>query len=251
MKKHSLTETPWPCQSGRKCLSPCPGCPGQEREARQDARVCASGVSGLTAGDLALLRGSATGEDVVPVTPTLLDDISASLKARFADIEERYPGLIAAAPVDRRLGATIICIRALFEHARDGGSFRYLIYERLGFGQDAYVPLCGDGMELSNDLEIDAETPDPLATASPGVKGAVAGAWKNFGQLGNDQRLALVAAVFRAIVEESDPVEAVILSGVDRDGASGKDIPSGPELRALLEPCGLAAIEKAWKARLQ
>jgi hypothetical protein len=37
------------------------------------------------------------------------------------------------------------------EHMKNPGSYRYLIYERLGFKSDAYVPLyfCG-GMDISN-----------------------------------------------------------------------------------------------------
>jgi hypothetical protein len=40
-------------------------------------------------------------------------------------------------------------------HAREGGSFRGLIHERLGFGVDAYAYLheCG-GLEISNEFDI-------------------------------------------------------------------------------------------------
>ena len=39
-------------------------------------------------------------------------------------------------------------------HAKEGGSYRYLIYDRLGFGMEAYVPLCEDGMTISNEFDI-------------------------------------------------------------------------------------------------
>ncbi len=35
-------------------------------------------------------------------------------------------------------------------HYGEGGSFRHLIYQRMGFDQSAYVGLCGQGMNLSN-----------------------------------------------------------------------------------------------------
>ncbi|MEO8350226.1 MAG: hypothetical protein ABI680_00755 [Chthoniobacteraceae bacterium] len=38
----------------------------------------------------------------------------------------------------------------LNEHYGEGGSFRRLIYERMGFDQSAYGVLCGQGMNLSN-----------------------------------------------------------------------------------------------------
>lgn len=40
-------------------------------------------------------------------------------------------------------------------HAKEGGSFRYLIYTRLGFGADAYVPLyTAGGMDISNEFDL-------------------------------------------------------------------------------------------------
>ena len=35
-------------------------------------------------------------------------------------------------------------------HYGEGGSFRHLIYQRMGFDPSAYVGLCGQGMNLSN-----------------------------------------------------------------------------------------------------
>ena len=40
--------------------------------------------------------------------------------------------------------------KAIVDHIRFGGTYRYLIYDRLGFGVDAYVPLCNDGLYISN-----------------------------------------------------------------------------------------------------
>jgi len=43
----------------------------------------------------------------------------------------------------------------IYEHALTGGSFRYLIYDRLGFGPDAYLPLYeAGGMTISNEFDL-------------------------------------------------------------------------------------------------
>jgi hypothetical protein len=37
------------------------------------------------------------------------------------------------------------------QHLREGGSYRHLIYDRMGYGPDAYLPLCeAGGLEISN-----------------------------------------------------------------------------------------------------
>lgn len=44
----------------------------------------------------------------------------------------------------------------LMEHAQNKETFRYLIYNRLGLNNDAYVPLCdAGGMEIHNKLNSD------------------------------------------------------------------------------------------------
>lgn len=109
----------------------------------------------LATGDKELLRAAATGEGAVELTPELLQRISAGLRERFADIDERYPALIATCPYETRLAVTAMVFQAVVEHAKEGGSFRYLIYDRLGFGPDAYVPLyAAGGMAISNEFTL-------------------------------------------------------------------------------------------------
>ena len=56
--------------------------------------------------------------------------------------------------------------RALNDHLREGGSFRYLIYERLGF-EGEYVRLYqAGGMNLSNALQPPDEPPPPAPAAA-------------------------------------------------------------------------------------
>ena len=55
---------------------------------------------------------------------------------------------------DHKLAVTQWVMKHIVEHARDGGSYRYLIYDRLGFNLDAYLPLCSDGLEISNEFNL-------------------------------------------------------------------------------------------------
>jgi len=91
----------------------------------------------------------------VRLTPELMAQISDSLKARFADIKERYPALVEACPYEMKLAVTAWVMRAIVQHAEQGGTFRVLIYHRLGFGPDAYVPLYdAGGMTISNEFDL-------------------------------------------------------------------------------------------------
>ena len=40
-------------------------------------------------------------------------------------------------------------LRHICNHLHEGGTYRYLIYDRMGFGPEAYMTLI-DGMEISN-----------------------------------------------------------------------------------------------------
>lgn len=54
---------------------------------------------------------------------------------------------------EQKLAATAYIFEKLCEHRKQGGTFRYLIYDRLGFNQDAYIILYGvGGMKISNEF---------------------------------------------------------------------------------------------------
>ena len=55
---------------------------------------------------------------------------------------------------EHKLAVTQWVFKHIIEHAREGGSYRYLIYDRLGFGMEAYAPLCSDGMTISNEFDL-------------------------------------------------------------------------------------------------
>lgn len=62
---------------------------------------------------------------------------------------------VAACDDETKLAVTAWVMKHIVDHAREGGSYRYLIYNRLGFGVDAYVPLCNDGLTISNEFDLD------------------------------------------------------------------------------------------------
>lgn len=102
----------------------------------------------------------------IVVTPDLMQHIMDDLDTRFADIKDRYPALVEACPYEMKLAVTAWAIRAIVEHAHDGGSFRHLIYQRLGFDVDAYVPLCdAGGLTISNEFVISAPSANDAALA--------------------------------------------------------------------------------------
>jgi hypothetical protein len=115
----------------------------------------------LATGDKALLETAATGKGMVELTPAVLDSISQGLKSRTADIEARYPKLVEECQYETRLAVTAWVFDHLCKHAEEGGTFRYLIYDRLGFGPDAYVPLyMAGGMTISNEFDLSKPTSD-------------------------------------------------------------------------------------------
>ena len=59
---------------------------------------------------------------------------------------------------EERIEITAQVIKAIVDNAREGGSFRYLIYDRLGFGPEAYVPLYeAGGMTITNEFMLREE----------------------------------------------------------------------------------------------
>lgn len=106
--------------------------------------------------DKTLIEAARTGgEGLVEVTPELIKEITENLAERTADIAARYPALITACPAETRLAIVAWTMHHIIDHAREGGTFRYLIYDRLGFGPEAYVPLYdAGGMIISNEFEL-------------------------------------------------------------------------------------------------
>jgi len=73
---------------------------------------------------------------------------------------------VDALPMETRIAVAAWVMKHIVDHAKDGGSFRYLIYDRLGLDMSAYVPLCADGMVISNEFDLNLK--DDLIEALKG-----------------------------------------------------------------------------------
>lgn len=70
-----------------------------------------------------------------------------------------YEEVMASIDETQRLAVTMQVFEAIRDHMREGGTFRYLIYDRLGFDTDAYIALLSSGgMDISNFI-CDAQKP--------------------------------------------------------------------------------------------
>lgn len=64
---------------------------------------------------------------------------------------------------ETKLAVTAWVMEKIVDHAKEGGSYRYLIYRRLGFDMDAYAVLLADGMTISNEFDLNLK--DKVITA--------------------------------------------------------------------------------------
>ena len=71
-----------------------------------------------------------------------------------ADDEKELDKMVEWCDNEMKIAITRWVMRNIVEHAHEGGSYRYLIYDRLGFGPEAYAPLCGDGLTISNEFDL-------------------------------------------------------------------------------------------------
>lgn len=85
------------------------------------------------------------------------DELFEALKklseARDED-EKELDKMVEWCDNEMKIAITRWVMRNIVEHALEGGSYRYLIYDRLGFGPEAYAPLCGDGLTISNEFDL-------------------------------------------------------------------------------------------------
>jgi len=79
----------------------------------------------------------------------------AKIGEAMAERENDLDKLADSCDYDMKLAVTRWVLKHVADHGKDGGSYRYLIYERLGFGPDAYAPLCSDGLFISNEFDAD------------------------------------------------------------------------------------------------
>jgi len=81
-------------------------------------------------------------------------EVSKKFQEATAEHEKYFNELVEKCDPDTKLAVTAWVMKHIVEHAQDGGSYRYLIYQRLGFGPEAYGPLCDNGMTISNEFDL-------------------------------------------------------------------------------------------------
>ena len=81
-------------------------------------------------------------------------DALNDLAAAMDEADKNMDKLAGECPTDVKIAVVRWAMRHIVEHARDGGSYRTLIYSRMGFGPEAYAPLCNDGITISNEFDI-------------------------------------------------------------------------------------------------
>lgn len=69
-------------------------------------------------------------------------------------VEDDLDKLAESCDNELKIAVTRWAMKHIVEHAKDGGSYRYLIYDRMGFGPEAYMPLCSDGLTISNEFDL-------------------------------------------------------------------------------------------------
>jgi hypothetical protein len=72
----------------------------------------------------------------------------------YKEAEEDLASIAEKTPYAVKLAVTQWVMQKIVEHAKDPGSYRYLIYDRLGFDVDAYIPLANDGLTISNEFDL-------------------------------------------------------------------------------------------------
>lgn len=78
-------------------------------------------------------------------------ELGKLLQNRNDDLDK----LAEECPNELKLAVTKWAMKHIVEHAKSGGSYRYLIYNRMGFGPEAYAPLCDDGLTISNEFDME------------------------------------------------------------------------------------------------
>lgn len=82
------------------------------------------------------------------------DEIVENLRDVFAQLDKDMDRMADECNPEVKMAVTKWVFKNLVEHAREGGTYRYLIYDRLGFGTEAYAPLCSEGMTISNEFDL-------------------------------------------------------------------------------------------------
>lgn len=101
-------------------------------------------------GDKALFTGP-----YVELTKPVIKQLEAGIRAHEERYTVEFPKLVDECPYETRLAVACATVKHICDHAREGGTYRYLIYERMGFGPDAYAPMQFAGaLDVSNEFVL-------------------------------------------------------------------------------------------------
>lgn len=90
----------------------------------------------------------------------VLEEASKTFQEIISETQKENDKIWEEMPYEQRLAAADFIFRQISDHAAEGGSYRYLIYNRLGFGPDAYAVLqCAGALDVSNDYVIGGPIP--------------------------------------------------------------------------------------------
>ena len=82
-------------------------------------------------------------------------ELLRGLNMAMNKVEEDLDKLAESCDNEMKIAVTRWAMKHIVDHAKDGGSYRYLIYDRMGFGPEAYMPLCADGITISNEFDLE------------------------------------------------------------------------------------------------
>lgn len=101
------------------------------------------------------LNAACAGEDYEVLTPERIEELGKHMDAHLKDVNELFPDIVRKTPEIVRLAVACQVMKAIFDNGKEGGSFRHLIYNRLGFSEACYTPLhLSGGTVISNHLDL-------------------------------------------------------------------------------------------------
>lgn len=93
-------------------------------------------------------------DEKIETTEGLVTELK-KLGPAFDDLDQDLAKIADECPYLTKLAVTAWVFKKIVGHGREPGSFRYLIYDRMGFDLDAYVPLyLAGGMDISNEFDL-------------------------------------------------------------------------------------------------
>ena len=94
-------------------------------------------------------------------------DAIENIRQAFKEVDAELVKMADECDNELKIAVVKWAMKHIVDHAREGGSYRYLIYDRMGFGPEAYAPLCSDGLTISNEFDLDV-VPDARKALAEG-----------------------------------------------------------------------------------